>query len=258
MVRPLLSMDELQPVFNAVEGEDFGPGTGRQIRYPIRDFKKLLQRFLKGYITHEGDPWEGPFAAVFSLWEDAGHTGTNQHTATVKSAEPYNKYSLAGSDNLSAATGNVSDNPDFFDPLNPVEGGACPIIDPDTGERETAHLVEFATALCSIAFDLFTPATEQASWEEATHVWLNFDVTMGGQTVFSYVCATPEVHGNVNGLAISNNVLGIDYADGGGGFDPPFTDSIPIGDGTTAVFLWTPTNDRATLDSLETREGLDD
>lgn len=250
-------MDELRPVFNAIEGEDFGPGTENQIRYTIRDFKRILQRFLKGYITHEGDPWEGPFAAGFSLWEDASHTGTRQHVETFKSDEPYNRYSLSGGKAISTPTGNESDEPDFSDPLNPVEGGACPIIDIMTGEREEAHLVEFATAFLGIGFDLFGPAIEQASWAEATHVWLKFDLTVGAEYKFAYVCATPEVNGNVTGTPISHNILGIDYADGGDEFDPPPTDSFPIGDGTTAVFVWDPTADRATLDSLETREGLD-
>lgn len=257
----VLQMDQLDPVFDAVEGEDFGPNTTRQIRYTIRDFKKLLQRFLKGYITHEGEPWEGPFLATFSVWEDAAHGGTNQHQDTFKSRPPYARFSLFGGTSISAPTGNTSDVLDFFDPSNPVEGGACPLLpEGEDGEREEAHLVEFASAFCSVTFDLLSPAIEQARWAEATHVWLPFDVTMSAQHIFQYTCKdTPEVAGSVAGFPFSVNVLGIDYtAGGGGGFSEPVTGSFPVGDGTTSVYLWTPTGTRGTLDALETREGLDD
>lgn len=250
-----IRMARLRPFFNAVADTDYGPTTDRKIRYSIADYKTMLGLFLREYITGAG-PWAGPISATFSLWEDATHTGGNQHTDTFPTNPPYNGYNLQGGGTISAATGNTFNIPDFHDPLNPVEGGACPLLDPEDpeGAREDADLTEFATGFGSAGLSLFRPAIPQSGWDTATHVWLAFDIIMGAGIVFAYVCnPSTEVNGNIAGTSISTNFLGIDYSGGGGGFSPTPTGSIALGDGTTEAFFWSPTGqDHFDLDSLDT------
>lgn len=250
-----IRMARLRPMFEAVADVDYGPTTDWKIRYSIEDFKAILKKFIEEYITDTG-AWDGPIAGDVTLHYNAAHTGGTTSTDSFVSNDPYDAYKLSGGVGISEATGNTSVSSNFFDPLNPVEGGACPLVDPEDpgGPREDANLTEFAFGSISVLFDLFEPRIPQASWAEATHVWLKFNVSGSASYTYTYVCdPSSGVTGQIAGASISNNVLGIDYSGGGGGFSPAPTSSIPIGDGTTEVFLWSPSGqDFVSLDALDT------
>lgn len=245
-----IRMARLRPIFSAVADVDYGPTTTRPIRYPIADFKTMLGRFINEYLPNAGT-WDGPVLAGLSLYADSAYTGTVHYTATAKAADPYDEYRMGGGKVITKATGNTFNIADFFDALSSPP--ACPYIDGMGAPREDADLVEFAEGTMNFGFDFFTPAVEEASWALAAHVWLPFSIFMASGHAYSYTCNPSGVTGNTSGgPAINNNFLGIDYSGGGGGFAPAPTGSIPLGDGTTEAFFWTPTGDRFLIDSLNT------
>jgi hypothetical protein len=263
-----LFLDQLGPKFNAVEGVDFGPGpvpgqtqSGNQIRYSILDFKKLLKLFLTEYIK-EGT-WAGPIAGSASLWTDNTHTGGNRFQTSFTTNAPYDHFRLNANVVHLQPTGVETDEGEFFVPGSEEDfppDGACPFISPEPPggpQREGAHLVEFANSNLLLEFTLMNPAIEQASWREATHVWLPFAWTVFAVHSFEFLCNPSGIGGGLPGFPFNTNILGVDYAAGGGGFGIPPTSSIALGDGTTHLFLWSPTDDRFTLDALNTRVGLD-
>lgn len=271
MKNPILFMDQLLPVFNAVEGVNFGisdnPDTlFRRIRYSIADYKRLLSLFLREYITGEG-PWTGPFATDVSLYADAAYTGGIRYQLSTGTSPPYFRYRMGTGGNIEQLTGNSFHIDDVYDAQHP-ELNYCPLLPEGEasfeGEREGADFVESASGEFGCLLDLFSPAIPESSWKTATHVWLFFAIlsnTVSRLHSYNYRCDGGLGATTSGGPGINNNVLGIDYAGRSGdwipGLGPPITGALPLGDGSTSLYLWSPTGNRFELDTLNTRIGLD-
>lgn len=244
-----IRMARLRPMFNAVADVDYGPTTDWAIRYSIASYKTMLGLFLREYITGTG-PWTGPLAITATLYADAAYTGGVAYSESGGTNAPYSEFRLGGGVGISRPTGNAGVFPEYYDPSAPVE--TCP-IDAISGLREDANWTEFAGGSVSVHLDLKTPHIPQADWASATHVWLPFNVGAVAQHSYPLICQGSGVAGNTGGGPFMNeNILGIDYAAGGGGFGIPPTGSIALGDGTTKLFLWSPTGQRFELVSLDT------
>lgn len=212
-------VDALRPIFNAVDGVDFGQGTLRQIRYDIADWKTITRRFLTDFLD---TTWIGPWSADLEL-----NDGTTTLTGTINSNFDRTAYNISSGgplNNIASST---------FVPDYP----GCPLVEEGGTVFEDATISNIYNGNATVLYDFFTPAIEQDSWDNATHVWLKFDVAVISSITHPYICQPSEFQGSVPDDPLPTNYLGIAEAGDPDTLFPSATDSIALGDGTMHAFF---------------------